>query len=140
MTRERFLIALSVLVLWAGLGMSGMAAPTNDRRRDANYLDSQIKHISDANLFAALDLNRPGLAAVKEAADAGDYPAAYRAWADYWTAKDKITLVEYERELRPIAEVETALRADPAQRRSLIRQAERVMRHEITGWGSVTHQ
>jgi hypothetical protein len=121
------------------------AAPAADRQGNRSDMETRIKHISDADLFAALDLNLPALALVKNAVNAGDYPAAYRAWAGYWAAKDKITLVhcgdpELDGELLPAAEVEARLRADPTQGKAWIQRAEPVMRHEITGWGNVTHQ
>lgn len=99
----------------------------------ARYLETQIQHISDADLFAALDLDRPALAAVKKAVGAGDYPAAYRAWADYWAAKEKPAQAQSQsqrpgREQAPLTEAEARQQADP------------VMRHNITGWGGITHQ
>ena len=58
-----------------------------DLREDPVYLDEQIKHISDPNLFAAMDLSRAGLENVKRAVDQGDYAAAYKAWGTYWDAR-----------------------------------------------------
>jgi hypothetical protein len=103
-------------------------------------LDRQIKHIADADLFAALDPGRPGLAAVKSAVDGGDFAAAYRAWASYWTAKQKIAYVEYGGELKPMAELSATMAADPTRVARAVRGAEPMMRHEIRGWGAVTHQ
>lgn len=113
---------------------------TADRRADADYLERQIKHIADADLFAALDLDRPALKAVKSAVEAGDEQAAYRAWAAYWDAKERITSIEHEGRLAPMAEVAATLRADSARVAQARRDAEPVMRHEIRGWGDVTHQ
>jgi hypothetical protein len=112
---------------------------------DPREMETQIRHTSDSDLFAALDLSRQGLAAVRAAVEAEDHPAAYRAWADCRAARDGITLVpigdpEVDEELLPAAEVEAWLRADPPRVESWIRRAEPVMRHEITGWGDVTHQ
>jgi len=120
--------------------LAGANPPTVDRRKDADYLKHQIKHISDADLFKAMDLDRPGLEAVKAAVEARDYRAAYRAWAAYWGAKDKVTLIEHERGLRPIAEAAAALRADPALVAQSRRDAEPLMRHELRGWAGVMHR
>jgi len=45
--------------------------------------------ISDQELFAALDLERPGLEEVRAAVAAGDCDAAYDAWGRYWSARLK---------------------------------------------------
>ena len=55
----------------------------SDLREDPTYLRDQIKHISDVDLFAALDLDHPGLEKVKSAVDRRDYQAAYVAWGEY---------------------------------------------------------
>ncbi len=43
--------------------------------------------ISDKALFAAIDLDRPGLEKVKELAAAGDLGEACRAWGTYWASR-----------------------------------------------------
>jgi len=53
----------------------------------------EIRHygMSEAELFAALDLTRPGLEAVREAVAAEDYGPAIWAWGDYFdTAKPEV--------------------------------------------------
>ena len=47
--------------------------------------------VSDQELFAALDLKRPGLAKVRAAVNARDYAAAAAAWAEYFRARLKPT-------------------------------------------------
>ena len=59
-------LCLRVAVLLLVIGScSAAVGQTPDRRKDSEYLDKQIKHISDADLFSAIDLERPGLAKVK---------------------------------------------------------------------------
>lgn len=120
--------------------ISAVEIQAADFRDDPNYLDQHIKHIDDSNLFKALNLELPALAAVKNAVEAGDYNLAYRAWADYWDAKNKVTLIEHDGGLLPIAKVEAILRADPALILQIEKNAEPLMRHKIRGWGNVTHQ
>ena len=50
-----------------------------DLREDPEYLDRQIKHISDPGLFAALDLDRSGLEDVKRAVEREDYGYGLRS-------------------------------------------------------------
>ncbi|MCC7358485.1 MAG: alginate lyase family protein [Anaerolineales bacterium] len=50
----------------------------------AHVHPTRMRRIGDADLFAALDLTPPALAAVRAAAAAEDWPAAYAAWAAYF--------------------------------------------------------
>src|SRR6476646_3871326 len=63
-----------------------LADEAPDRRRESGYFENSIKNISDAELFAAMDLSRPELRAVREAVARKDYRAAYIAWAEHWPA------------------------------------------------------
>ncbi|NQT12234.1 MAG: alginate lyase family protein, partial [Planctomycetes bacterium] len=45
--------------------------------------------ISDQDLFASMDLERPGLGEVRDAVGPGDYDAAYQAWGRYWASRGK---------------------------------------------------
>lgn len=47
--------------------------------------------ITDAELFAAMDLTRPGLEAVRAAVQAEDWAAAAAAWADYFRSRERPT-------------------------------------------------
>ncbi len=47
--------------------------------------------ISDAELWAAMDLERPGLEAVRTAVEAEDRPAAGEAWAAYFRGRERPT-------------------------------------------------
>ncbi len=131
---------LSTVCIIALLIVCIPASAAPDRRGDPAYMDTQIKHISDADLFAAIDLERPGLERVKAAVAAADYASAYAAWADYWDAKDKLTLVQQGEGLQPLEEAIAQGRGDADAIAAAVAAAEPLMRHEITGWGDVTHQ
>ncbi len=96
------------------------AAP--DVGLDPDYLDKKIKHISDKELFASMDLTRPELAKVRKAAEAADYRGAYRAWAVYW---------KQTHQAKP-----PSPQKSPSKR--LLDRAAKIMRHEIRAWGDVT--
>ncbi len=106
-----------------------------DLREDPVYLDGQIKHISDPDLFAAMDLNRAGLADVKRAVDQGEYGAAYEAWGAYWDAR---TGFDYINVGIPYHSVDQAF--EYFSTRNYTAAADRVAAHNITGWGGVTIQ
>jgi hypothetical protein len=64
-----------------------MTAPTHTIEKPAHIDERRMRHISDADLFAALDLTRPALAAVRAAVAAEDWTGAYQAWANYMAAR-----------------------------------------------------
>ncbi len=56
--------------------------------------------ISDAELWAAVDLDRPGLEGVREAVAREDWPAAAEAWASYFRARETPTM-HFRRDVWP---------------------------------------
>ncbi|MDE2998647.1 MAG: heparinase II/III family protein [Gemmatimonadota bacterium] len=106
-----------------------------DLREDPVYLDEQIKHISDPDLFAAMDLNRAGLEEVKRAVDLGDYAAAYKAWSAYWDSRPGYAYINAG---VPYFTVEEAFRFFSTKSYTAV--ADRVAAHNITGWGGVNIQ
>ncbi|MDA0747806.1 MAG: heparinase II/III family protein, partial [bacterium] len=114
---------------------SNFGATQSDLREDSFYLQQQIKHISDADLFAAVDLEYPGLEEVKGAVARQDYQAAYAAWGTYWDTRPGFAYVNSG---NPFYTVEEARRVFSGT--SYVSAADRVVAHNITGWGSVTIQ
>jgi len=53
----------------------------------AHIHPTHMRHISDADLFAALDLTPPALTRVRAAVDAAAWPAAYAAWTAYFAQR-----------------------------------------------------
>lgn len=107
-----------------------------DLRNDPIYLRQQVKHISDADLFAAMDLDRPGLEAVKLAVSNQDYDAAYRAWGHYWASRPGFAYVNSGTPFHTVEEAEKTFAGSTAYTAA----ADRVAAHNITGWGDVTIQ
>ncbi len=56
---------------------------------NAEYVGHQIKTITDADLFSALQLDQPALQRMEAAVQRKDYAQAYRAWGLYWNAKQQ---------------------------------------------------
>ena len=106
-----------------------------DLREDPEYLDQQIKHIGDPDLFAAMDLDRDGLGNVKRAVDQGDYAAAYRAWGAYWDARPGFDYINVG---IPYHTIDQAY--EYFSTRNYTAAADRVAAHNITGWGGVNIQ
>ena len=92
---------------------------------DRQYLDKKIKHITDADLFASLRLDLPGLKGVKSAVQKKDYLAASAAWRDALRARMKRTAPDEE--------------GDP-DRASVLREADLVVARDIKCWGGVRIQ
>jgi hypothetical protein len=64
-----------------------MAALAHTIEKPAHIDERRMRHISDADLFAALDLSRAGLEPVRAAAARADWPAACQAWAAYFALR-----------------------------------------------------
>ncbi len=95
-----------------------MTAVARDPRKDANYFDTKLRHISDADLLAALD----GVSDL-------------RAWAIHWEkARSRILFYDAEEFLSSPQE---ATRSFEPRRAEVLDKAVRVLAHDITGWGDV---
>jgi Heparinase II/III N-terminus/Heparinase II/III-like protein len=57
--------------------------------KPAHIDDRRMRHISDADLFAAVDLSRAGLGAVRNAVEHAGWEAAYQAWAGYLMLREQ---------------------------------------------------
>ena len=83
--------------------------------------------VSDEELFASLDLERPGLEAVKSRVTAGDYLGAAQAWADYWRGR-RSPVLHFNRDEWP-----KLIRSDyPALGRAMVGMADRVAGGELS--------
>ncbi len=112
---------------------------SSDRRADLSFVDHGIQDISDEDLFAALDLNKPELKSVRSAVSRKDYPAAYRAWGEYWkiVAPGRARFIGDGDLLMSRDEATKSLETRRAQ---ILADAEPVLAHNINGWGTVTIQ
>jgi hypothetical protein len=109
------------IVLLAALTAVILTSPMSSLGADDRQEDDKIKNISDKELFASLDLTKPGLEEVSKAVASGDYKAAYRAWSAYW---------------KKTHQVKPPSSKKPADKK-LLKRAGGIMRHEIVGWGDV---
>ena len=124
-------VGFSDFVLFA----TAFGEANTDLREDSVYLEQQIKHISDPDLFAAMDLDRAGLEDVKRAVEREDYDTAYEAWGTYWDARSGFDYINVG---IPYHTIDRAY--EYFSTRNYTAAAERVVAHNITGWGGVTIQ
>jgi hypothetical protein len=82
--------------------------------------------VSDEELFASLDLDRPGLEAVKSCVAAGDYAGAAEAWTTYWRQR-KTPILHFDREAWPA----TIRRDYPALGQAMVAMADRIAAGEL---------
>ncbi|MBV9470235.1 MAG: hypothetical protein JOZ57_13445, partial [Abitibacteriaceae bacterium] len=109
-----------------------------DLRQDPHYLESKIRSINDEELFAALDLNRPDLAAVGTAVARADYQAAYAAWAAYWP--QLVRRGHWRGQEFVYTTPDEAAASLRGAQAGIVNAAEQVLKHNINGWGTVTIQ
>ncbi len=112
----------------AALAMAPRALGQIDQNDQA-----RVRNISDAELFSSLDLTRDGLREVRSAVEQKDFPAAYVAWAKNWSSvvsRGKFIGVDSY-----VFSREEATRSIEFSRANVLAMAEKVLAHEIAGWG-----
>jgi len=87
---------------------------------------SRMLHITSRDLFAAMDLDRPGLGAARRPAGNRAWKAAYEAWADH-----------FRRRPAPVSMPSTTGQQAGV---AAVERAERVVEHEIQGWHTLTYK
>ena len=107
-----------LIILWLACG--SMPA---QQRPDAAGPAAGPK-MTDDDLFAGLDLARPGFEAVAAAVAKGDRPAAKHALAEY-----------YRRRTKPVCHIALGEKADPKPASPDLARAERALRHEFESIG-----
>jgi hypothetical protein len=112
------------------------------RLEDTLFVNSQIREISDADLFDALDLDRPDLGAVKEAVRTEDFAEAARAWQAYWGGKEQPGYLQQTDQLLIDTEMlagydafRSYVEAYPEERELIISRATDIMDNRIRTWG-----
>ena len=66
-----------------------MSSQPQTIEKPAHIDDRRMRHITDEDLFAAMDLTRPGLGAVRAAVERADWTAAYEAWGVYFAGRER---------------------------------------------------
>ncbi|MGA9363577.1 MAG: alginate lyase family protein [Bacteroidota bacterium] len=132
------------MFFFPSIALGQLTFADHSRLKDRWYLENRIKTISDDDLFSSLDLTLVGLSSVRSALETTDLQHAYEEWAKYWREKkqpkyltqnyhlliDTDLLKTYD-EIRSYADV------NPEERDSILRAADRLVRHEIRTWGDV---
>lgn len=138
-----------VLLLVASLsGASGQSrfAPDSILSDSAAVL-AKIREITDAELFAALDLERRGLAGVAGALRAGGADSACQAWGEYWNrtgrpryiTKTSGMMIDTDL-LTDEADFRSTVARTPAGRDSILWRAEEILHRRIRVWGDRVEQ
>jgi hypothetical protein len=133
------LLFLSVLLINSSFIFCQKDRYTGTKLSDPVYFENKIKYIYDEELFSSMDLNKPGLEKVKEYTESLDFQRAYEEWGKYWAAKSKPQFyMTYDKIFTTFDEEETNIRNNPERQSQILKDAEKVMNHEIKGWGDVT--
>lgn len=114
---------------------------------DSVYVASKIRTITDAECFAALDLDVPGLKPVADALGRQGPEALYRAWGEFWTRSARPRYVTKTSQLLIDTDLLTdegdfraTIAAKPAERDTIIARADELLRNTIRTWGDRVEQ
>lgn len=119
----------------------------SSRLKDPIYVRQQIREISHADLWSALDTDIPALTGARRAVAAGDYRQAIRCWADYWASHARpgyvTTLDRLLLDTDLLADVDSfraAMNNSTAERDTILAHGASVFDNTIQTWGdSIVH-
>jgi hypothetical protein len=135
---------LIVFLLMTWPAFAQLRLSDRSQLKNAEYLERQIKTISDNDLFNALVLDQPGLNEVQEAAGRSDVVRAYQAWGAWWDARqqpryatqtDKL-LIDTEM-LKGYDEIRAHAAQHPAARDTVLARAALLLKNIFRPWGDV---
>lgn len=111
--------------------------------RQTAYVKEAIQDISDAQLWSALDLQRPGLERVHDRVQAGDLARAAVRWDEYWRSRKQpgyVTAMDHlvidTDLLMTGASFQDAMRGAPEERDTILARAQQLLGNRITTWGN----
>ena len=132
-------------ILLAALPVAAQLKFTDPSRlNNQDYLEHQIKDLSDHDLLQALRLDQPALADIDQAFRTSQFERAFQAWGSYWDLKSQpryITqnvgfLLDTDM-LRSYDEARTYAQQHPQEMDSVLARAASMLRNIIRPWGDV---
>jgi hypothetical protein len=131
-----------MLFTFPSIVLAQLTFADSSRLKDPQYLEDRIKNISDGDLFASINLEKADLGGIRVAVEKKDFRHAYEEWARYWNSKEQPTYITQNYQLlidtdllKTYNEVRGYANAYPAEKDSILRAADKVLRHEIRTWG-----
>ena len=114
------------------------------RLNNQEYLEHQVKDISDRDLLESFRLDQPALTGVDEALRAGRFERAFRAWGTYWDTKQQpkyVTqnvgfLIDTDM-LKSYEEARAYAQLHPQEMDSVMARSASLLRNVIRPWGDV---
>lgn len=135
-------LILLCVVLMTGLLVGQLRFSGSSRLKNAEYLEHQIKDISDEDLFGALQLNQSIAHEVKQAVQGKDFVRAYGAWASYWTAKRQPKYITQNYGLlldtdmlKGYDDMRSFAAQHPQERDTILSRASLLQKNIIRAWG-----
>jgi hypothetical protein len=108
------------------------------------YLEHQVKDISDHDLFDALRLELPGLGLMNDKVRSGQIEPAFKAWGDYWDHKKQphyvtqnVSFLLDTDMLKTYDDARQYARQHPSDMDSVLAEANLMLRNVIRPWGDV---
>jgi hypothetical protein len=133
-----------LLVFSAGALRPQLKFAEQSQLSKAEYLEHQIKSISDVDLFKALQLDLSELKPVQDAVQRNDFVQAYRAWGMYWGAKQQPKyatrtyqlLIDTDM-LKGYEDIRAYAISHKEERDTILARASHILRNVFRPWGDV---
>jgi hypothetical protein len=138
-------VSLMLLLLITGFSPCGVAQLSfsdSSRMKDPLFVREHIREISETDLWASLDLDRPDLKTVRSLVQKQQFDDAATAWGTYWTGKKQPSYVTRTEHLL----LDTDLLMSPAafrsnverstdERDTILARAAMILKNTIRVWG-----
>jgi hypothetical protein len=115
----------------------------NSLLSNPTYVEQAIREIADEQLWAAVDLGRPGLEDVRAFVQNGEFERAAAAWGTYWVCGNRPRFVSAMDHLvidtdilMSPASFRKAMQNSPEERDTILARADEILGNRINTWGS----
>ena len=127
-----------MLFTFPSIVLAQLTFADSSRLKDPRYLEDRVKNISDEDLFTSINLQKADRGSIRVAVEKKDFRHAYEEWARYWGSKEQPTYITQNYQLlidtdllKMYNEMRGYVNAHPAEKDSILRAADKVLRHEI---------
>lgn len=133
------------IIIFSAIPMAAQLKFTDPSRLNSQeYLEHQVKDISDRDMLESLRLDQPALTGVDQAFRASQFERAFRAWGSYWDMKQQpkyVTqnvgfLIDTDM-LRSYEEARAYAQLHQQEMDSVLARSALLLRNVIRPWGDV---
>lgn len=137
---QTLMILSMLLFCCSAVAFAQLTFSDSSRIKDPTWLERRVKYLTDDELFSSMNLDAAELAELREIIkEKKEYWKAYEAWGRYWDAKPQPRFLTMDF-VEPYDSVLAYYENHPAEKESILVSAEKILNHDIRGWGESSFQ